>query len=45
MRVEQHDMRGVEADVWVGRKDLLGFLLREYYVSYYASVSSDASWS
>ncbi|XP_063844545.1 uncharacterized protein LOC135091116 [Scylla paramamosain] len=32
-----HMMRGVEANVWVGQKDLIGFLLHENYVEYYAS--------
>lgn len=32
-----HMMRGVEADVWVGQKNLIGFLLHENYVKYYAS--------
>lgn len=32
-----HDARGLDADVWVGQKELLGFLLKENYVAYYAS--------
>lgn len=32
-----HEARSVDADVWVGQRDLIGFLLHENYVMYYAS--------